>query len=76
MVKAVGVTQILRSTATARDRRKNNYRSNHVFSHKKSQNVKISNKKNSFFSSRNQYFPHIPYGEIKNKELISNLIQK
>jgi hypothetical protein len=23
--------------------------------------VKISNKKNPFFSSRNQYFPHIPY---------------
>jgi transposase len=23
--------------------------------------VKISNKKISFFSTRNQYFPHIPY---------------
>jgi hypothetical protein len=31
------------------------------FSQKKSSNVKISNKKISFFSSRNQYFPHIPY---------------
>jgi hypothetical protein len=28
--------------------------------------VKISNKKFSFFSSRNQYFPHIPYVASKN----------
>jgi hypothetical protein len=37
------------------------------FSHKKSQNVKISNKKKSFFSSRNQYFPHIPFVARKNE---------
>jgi hypothetical protein len=29
--------------------------------------VKISNKKISFFSSRNQYFPHIPYVASKNE---------
>jgi hypothetical protein len=29
--------------------------------------VKISNKKISFFSTRNQYFPHIPYVASKNK---------
>jgi hypothetical protein len=35
--KPVGEVQILRTaTATARDRRKNFYRSNHVFCHKKS----------------------------------------
>jgi hypothetical protein len=28
--------------------------------------VKISNKFFSFFSSRNQYFPHIPYVASKN----------
>jgi hypothetical protein len=31
--------------------------------------VKISNKKNSFFSSRNQYFPHIPYVASKNDSI-------
>jgi hypothetical protein len=36
------------------------------FTHKKSLNVKISNKNFSFFSSRNQYFPHIPYVASKN----------
>jgi hypothetical protein len=46
----VGEVQILR-TATARDRRIFFYR---------------SNKKFSFFSSRNQYFPHIPYVASKN----------
>jgi hypothetical protein len=30
--------------------------------------VKISNKKNSFFSTRNQYFPHIPYVASKKYE--------
>jgi hypothetical protein len=30
--------------------------------------VKISNKNFSFFSSRNQYFPHIPYVASKNEE--------
>jgi hypothetical protein len=29
--------------------------------------VKISNKKFSFFSSRNQYFPHIPYVASKKR---------
>jgi hypothetical protein len=29
--------------------------------------IKISNQKNSFFSSRNQYFPHIPYVASKNR---------
>jgi hypothetical protein len=29
--------------------------------------VKISNKKFSFFSSRNQYFPHIPYVASKSR---------
>jgi hypothetical protein len=44
------------------------------FSHKKSLNVKISNKKNSFFSSQNQYFPHIPYVASKKstQEAIEN----
>jgi hypothetical protein len=42
-------------------------------SHKKSLNVKISNKKISFFSSRNQYFPHIPYvASKKSKSTILN----
>jgi hypothetical protein len=32
--------------------------------------VKISNKKISFFSTRNQYFPHIPYvASKKSKEI-------
>jgi hypothetical protein len=31
------------------------------FSHKKSLNVKIGNNFFSFLSTRNQYFPHIPY---------------
>jgi hypothetical protein len=66
------VAQILRSTATAtaRDRRKIFYRSKHVFSHKKYLNVKISKKFFSFFSSRNQYFPHIPY--VTSKKLPSS----
>jgi predicted ribosome-associated RNA-binding protein Tma20 len=38
------------------------------FSHKKSYNVLISNKKKSFFSSRNQYFPHIPYVASKKEQ--------
>jgi hypothetical protein len=41
-------------------------------SHKKSLNVKISNKKFSFFSSRNQYFPHIPY--VAGKKFISGIL--
>jgi hypothetical protein len=53
MVKAVGVAQILRSTATARDRQKF-FAQIIFFSYKKSLNVKISNK---FF-----YFPHISCG--------------
>jgi hypothetical protein len=32
--------------------------------------VKISNKKFSFFSSRNQYFPHIPYVASKKERKI------
>jgi hypothetical protein len=32
--------------------------------------VKISNKKFSFFSSRNQYFPHIPY--VASKKVTRN----
>jgi hypothetical protein len=32
--------------------------------------VKISNKKFSFFSSRNQYFPHIPYVASKKINII------
>jgi hypothetical protein len=32
-----------------------------LFIHKKSKKVKISEKKYSFFSTLNQYFPHIPY---------------
>jgi hypothetical protein len=32
--------------------------------------VKISNKKNSFFSTRNQYFPHIPY--VASKKNVGN----
>jgi hypothetical protein len=43
------------------------------FSHKKSLNVKICNKKISYFSSRNQYFPHIPYVASKNGRLILTL---
>jgi hypothetical protein len=48
------------------------------FSHKKSLNVKISNTFYSFFSSRNQYFPHIPYvaskmGEFFEERKKSNL---
>jgi hypothetical protein len=31
--------------------------------------VKISNKQNSFFSTRNQYFPHIPYVASKKHSL-------
>jgi hypothetical protein len=31
--------------------------------------VKISNKNFSFFSSRNQYFPHIPYVASKKQYL-------
>jgi hypothetical protein len=31
--------------------------------------VKISNKKFSFFSTRNQYFPHIPYVASKKHEI-------
>jgi hypothetical protein len=31
--------------------------------------MKISNKKNSFFSTRNQYFPHIPYVASKKTSL-------
>jgi hypothetical protein len=65
----VGEVQILRTataTATARDRRKKFIAQIMFFSHKKSKNVKISNKKFSFFSSRNQYFPHIPYVASKN----------
>jgi ADP-dependent phosphofructokinase/glucokinase len=30
--------------------------------------VKISNKNFSFFSTRNQYFPHIPYVASKKKK--------
>jgi hypothetical protein len=32
--------------------------------------VKISNKKFSFFSTLNQYFPHIPYVESKNQKTL------
>jgi hypothetical protein len=39
---------------------------NMFFSHKKSKNGKISNNFFSFFSSQNQYFPHIPYVASKN----------
>jgi hypothetical protein len=34
--------------------------------------VKISNKKFSFFSTLNQYFPHIPYVASKNVEYSQN----
>jgi hypothetical protein len=37
-----------------------------LFIHKKSKKVKISEKKLSFFSPLNQYFPHIPYVSSKN----------
>jgi hypothetical protein len=67
----VGEVQILRmATATARDRRKILIAQIMFFSHKKSQNVKIGNKKISFFSSRNQY-PHIPYVASKNWQILN-----
>jgi hypothetical protein len=37
--------------------------------------VKISNKKFSFFSTRNQYFPHIPYVASK-KSKVSEKCQR
>jgi hypothetical protein len=66
--EAVGVTQIyttMAMAATARDRRKIMF-----FSHNKSKNVKISNNFFSFFSSLNQYFPHIPFVASKKETSI------
>jgi hypothetical protein len=67
MVWAVDVAQILRSTATALARDTRIFFAQIMFfSHKKSLNGKISNNFFSFFSTRNQYFPHIPYVASKN----------
>jgi hypothetical protein len=38
--------------------------------------VKISNKKFSFFSTRNQYLPHIPYVASKKREKTSIWLEK
>jgi hypothetical protein len=54
------VAQILRSTATARGRWKKIYRSNHVFFIKSPKTRKSAIIFFSFFSTGNQYFPHIP----------------
>jgi hypothetical protein len=49
------------AAAMARDGRKFFFAQIMLFIHKKSSKIKISEKKFSFFSTLNQYFPHIPY---------------
>jgi hypothetical protein len=63
------VTQICANgggKATARDRRKNIIAQITLFIHKKSYKIKISEIFFLFFSTLNQYFPHISYVASKN----------
>jgi hypothetical protein len=47
-----------------------------LFIHKKSKKVKISEKFFSFFSTLNQYLPHIPYVASKNELSAADEFQK